>query len=299
MFDRDSWIEILQIVVRKPLRAVMASIGVAWGIMMLLIMVGAGNGLENGVTEDMKGIANNSMFMWAQSTTKPYMGFQSGRSYNFKNADVEFIKNNVAEVGTISPRIQLGGFRGGNNVIYKDKTGAFSVHGDYPDYTKVEPIKIVQGRAINDGDIEEKRKVCVIGDQVRITLFGDEESLGKYIQINGVNFAVVGVFKPYKVGEDAIEDLESITLPFTTFQKSFNFGDAVGWMALLSADGYSVSEMDDAVKAALKKRLNIHPEDDRAIGSFNLEEAFSMVQNLFTGIEILAFFELLRKFLGK
>jgi len=290
MFDRDKWNEILQIVVRKPLRAVMASIGVAWGIMMLLIMVGAGNGLENGVTEDMKGIANNSMFMWAQSTTKPYMGYQSGRQYNFKNADVEYIRNSVPEVGTVSPRVQLGGFRGGNNVIYKDKTGAFSVHGDYPDYTKVEPIKITLGRNINEGDIEGKRKVCIVGDQVRITLFGEDDCLGKYIQINGVNFAVVGVFKPYKTGEDAIEALESITIPFTSFQKAFNFGDNVGWMALLSADGYSVAEMDEAVKEAMKKRLKIHPDDDRAIGSFNLEEAFNMVNTLFTGIDILAFF---------
>ncbi|MFT4660951.1 MAG: putative ABC transport system permease protein [Patiriisocius sp.] len=290
MFDRDNWREILQIVVRKPLRAVMASIGVAWGIMMLLIMVGAGNGLENGVTEDMKGIANNSMFMWAQSTTKPYMGFQTGRQYNFRNSDVEFIKASVPEVGTVSPRVQLGGFRGGNNVIYKDKTGAFSVHGDYPDYTIVEPINMIQGRSINEGDISEKRKVCIIGDQVRITLFGDDDCLGEYIQINGINFAVVGVFKPYKTGEDAIEALESITIPFTTFQKSFNYGDIVGWMALLSADGYSVAEMDIAVKKAMRKRLKIHPEDDRAIGSFNLEEVFGMVTMLFTGINILSFF---------
>ncbi len=290
MFDKDQWNEILQIVIRKPLRAFMASIGVAWGIMMLLIMVGAGNGLKNGVTEDMKGIANNSMFMWAQSTTKPYMGYQSGRRFEFKNKDVDFIRNNIEEVGTVAPRVQLGGYRGGNNVSYKNKSGAFTVRGDYPDYTKVEPMKLIQGRAVNDGDIQQKRKVCVIGDQVRKTLFDEEECLGKYIQVNGVNFAVVGVFKPYKSGEDAIEDLESITIPFTTFQKAFNIGDNVGWMALLSAENFSVAEMDAAVKKAMKKRLNIHPEDDRAIGSFNLEEAFSMVTMLFTGINILAFF---------
>lgn len=290
MFDRDQWNEILQIVVRKPLRAFMACIGVAWGIMMLLIMVGAGNGLENGVTEDMKGIANNSMFMWTQATTKPYKGYQSGRTFYFKNSDVEYIRNNIKEVGVVSPRNQLGGFRGGNNVIYKDKTGAFSIYGDYPEYRKVEPKKILQGRAINDGDIQEKRKVCVIGDQVRLTLFDDNDCLGEYIQINGVNFTVVGVSKPYKSGEDAIEDLESITIPFTTFQKAFNYGDIVGWMALLSADGFSVSEMQSEVMKAMKHRLSIHPEDDRALGSFNLQEMFNMVTMLFAGINILAFF---------
>jgi putative ABC transport system permease protein len=289
--DRDNWLEILQVMLRNPVRTLLASVGVAWGIMMLILMVGAGNGLENGVKQEFEGTAANSMFMWTMSTSMPYKGFKQGRWVNLDNGDVEFIRKNVPQVGVVAPRNQLGGWRGANNVIRGTKSGAFNVYGEYPDYIKVEPIQIVEGRYVNIGDLDQHRKVCVIGTKVKEVLFAAEQSpLGEFIEIYGINFQVVGVYKSYKTGEDAEEDQQSIFVPFSTFQRAFNFGDEVGWLSLLSADGYSVSEMQDAVFSALKARKSIHPDDNRAFGSWNLEERMEELNTLFGAFDIVGFF---------
>lgn len=289
--DRDSILEILQVIVRNPVRTLLSSIGVAWGIMMLILMVGAGNGLENGVKQEMEGVAQNSMFLWTQSTSMPYKGYRAGRWVRLDNSDVEFIQNNISQVSVVAPRNQLGGWRGANNVVRGTKTGAFNVYGDYPEFQLVEPVNIVEGRFLNQGDILEYRKICVIGPQVRDILFGDEPNvIGEYVTISGVNFRVVGLFKSAKVGEDADEDNQSIYVPFTTFQRAFHMGDYVGWMSMLSANGYSVKDMEDAVMAALKSRKSIHPDDARAFGSWNLQERMEEMNTVFGAFDIVGFF---------
>jgi len=288
--DRDSWLEILQVIIKNPFRTFLAAIGVAWGIMMLILMVGAGNGLENGVKSDMMGRAQNSMFMWTQSTSMPYKGYKPGRSLNINNDDVEYLKQNVPELGVISPRNSLGGYRGSNNVSRGSKTGAFNVYGDYPEYIDIQPFSIESGRYINYNDINERRKICVIGEQVRNLLFEPgQDPLGELIQINDINFSVVGVFGSMKTGEDAIEETQSIFIPFTTYQQAFNGGTRVGWISCLSADGYSVYEMKDAVEAALKTRLSVHPDDPRAFGQWNMQERMEEVNLVFTAFDIIGF----------
>ncbi len=289
--DRDNWLEILQVILRNPVRTILASIGVAWGIMMLILMVGAGNGLENGVKQEFEGTATNSMFMWTMSTSMPYKGFKQGRSVELNNSDVEFIRRNIPQVGVVAPRNQLGGWRGGNNVVHGTKTGAFNVYGDSPDFIQVEPLEIIQGRYLNEGDIREYRKICVIGTQVKNVLYQSGETvLGSYIEISGVNFQVVGIFKSTKTGEDAEEDQQSIFVPFSTFQRAFHMGDQVGWLSMLSADGYSIPEMQEAVYSALKARKSIHPDDQRAFGSWNLQERMEELNTIFGAFDIVGFF---------
>jgi len=287
--DRDTWLEILQVILRNPWRTFLASIGVAWGIMMLVLMVGAGNGLENGVKQEFDGMAQNSMWLWSMSTSMPYKGYKQGRWISLNNGDMEYLRSRVPEVGVLAPRLQLGGWRGANNVSYGTKSGAFQVNGDYPEYSLVEPVQIIRGRFINHGDIDQFRKVCSIGKQVASVLFGEEDPMGKYIRINGVNFMVVGIFGTLKSGEDAEEDLQSIYLPFSTFQRAFNMGDNVGWVSLLSAPGYTVSEMQQAVISALKARKSVHPDDPRAFGNWTLEERMNEMNLVFSAFDIVGF----------
>ena len=189
--DRDSLIEIIQVILRNPIRTLLASIGVAWGIMMLILMVGAGNGLENGVKQEMEGVAQNSMFMWTQSTSMPYKGFRQGRFFELNNSDVDYLRANIPQVAVVAPRNQLNGWRGANNISRGTKTGAFNVYGDYPEFQLVEPVTITSGRFINHGDIADYRKVCVVGPAAAEELFEKgEEMLGEYIAVNGVNFKV-------------------------------------------------------------------------------------------------------------
>jgi putative ABC transport system permease protein len=185
----------------------------------------------------------------------------------------------------------LGGYRGENNVTRGILTGSFSVFGDTPDYIKIEPRPIVKGRFINWADLDELRKVCVIGERVYDELFEKGvEPIGKYIKISGVNFQVIGMYESAYSGERAEEDTKSIFVPFTTFQKAFNYGDVVGWMSITSRDDVPVSVMEEKIIQKLKTRHKIHPEDDRAFGHFNLEEEFKQMNGIFNGIKGLSWF---------
>lgn len=288
--DRDSFKEILQLVVRNPMRMILSGVGVSWGIMTILLMLGMINGLEYGIKSDMSGRATNSMFVYTMSTTKAYAGFQPGRRFELNNSDIVWLEQNLPEIAIVSPRLQLGGYRGSNNVTYLNNTGAFNIYGDYPEYTQIEPIRIIQGRYINQGDMDDKRKVCVIGKEVNRVLFGTSSSIGKSIRINGVMFKVIGVYSSFKQGEDAIEDAQSIFIPFTTFQKAFNVGDRIGWLSLLSRDDMPVQELDDRVIAALKTRKNVHPDDNRAFGSHNMGEQLEEINGIMRAMRFVGIF---------
>ena len=243
MFSRDKWSEIIEALSSNWFRTLLTAFGVMWGIFILVILLAAGKGLENGVKKGFGGIATNTMFMWTQTPSKPYKGLPKGRNYNFKTGDVEALRENVPGLRFISPRNQLGGFGGNNNVVRGLQTGAFNVYGDYPEIIQQEPMDVTAGRFINYLDIEEKRKVAIIGEGVRRELYEkDEEVLGTYLKINGVNFMVIGTYKKKGGGGGNAEEAQKeIYVPFTAFSQAFNMGDTVGWMAITANDENSIT----------------------------------------------------------
>jgi putative ABC transport system permease protein len=177
---------------------------------------------------------------------------------------------------------------GGNNVTRKQKAGAFSVMGDYPEIRQVQSFRLDAGRFLNPLDLEERRKVAVIGTRVREVLFErGEDPIGDSVVINGVYFQVVGVFRSVQSGDDADRDAQTIFVPFTTFQRAFNYGDRVGWLAIISDPDVPASRAEEKVIALLKSRLKVAPDDVRAFGHFNLEEEYQKIRGLFSGIRIL------------
>jgi putative ABC transport system permease protein len=285
IFDLDKWHEIYYALRKNPLRTFFTAFGVFWGIFMLIIMMGAGEGLYNGATHDMGGMATNSIFMWTQNTSMPYKGFQRGRYYRFNNDDTQALIDNIPELDVVAPRLQGWGGEGNNNVIRGERTGGFNIQGDYPAINIIDPVDITLGRFINENDIADKRKVAILGIQVVNDLFNQgEDPLGEYIQIQGVYFQVIGVFKSKKGDQQAEWDNKAIFIPFTTLQKVYNYGDMVGWYSMTAKKDYPASIVEDKAKELLKKRHSIHPDDDRAIGSFNLEKEWSKMTNLFNGI---------------
>jgi putative ABC transport system permease protein len=291
MFDSDKWQEVFHVLEKNKLRTFLTAFGVFWGIFMLIVLLGSGNGLRNGVVGDFGDHATNSMFMWTQSTSMPYAGFQRGRNFNFHNDDVEYIKSNIPEVAVLSPRAQMGGHRGSNNVVRGLKTAAFNVYGDFPEYNLIEPVKIVKGRFLNQRDLDEKRKVCVIGMEVLNSLFLEgEEPIGDYIKINGVAFKVVGLYKSTQGGDQAEESEKSVFIPLTTFQRAFNWGDIIGWLSITSVDNVPVSVVQEKVLSLMKQKYKVHPDDPRAFGYYNVEEEFLKMNGLFSGISALSWF---------
>ncbi|MBT8262558.1 MAG: ABC transporter permease [Bacteroidia bacterium] len=291
MFNRDRWEEILEALSSNWFRTVLTAFGVLWGIFILVILLAAGKGLENGVKADFGDIATNTMFMWTQTISKPYKGLPKGRRFSYKISDVQAIKDNVPNMRFISPRNQLGGFGGSNNVVRGLNTGAFNVYGDYPEIIEQQPMDITSGRFINYGDIDEKRKIAIIGEGVKTSLYEfGEDPLGTYIKINGVNFIVVGTYKKKSQGGDSEEDQKEIYVPFTSFSQAFNRGDRVGWMAITAEDGSSITQLKEQIFDVIKQRHTIHPEDDRAIGNFDLYEQYSRIERLFFALKIIAYF---------
>jgi len=291
LFSRDSWAEILEALSSNWFRTVLTAFGVLWGIFILVILLAAGNGLENGIKQGFSGMATNSMFMWSQTASQPYKGLPKGRRYNFKTDDVPAIKQNVQGLRFVSPRNQLGGFRGSNNVVRGLQTGAFNVYGDYPEIIQQQPMDITSGRFINFSDINEKRKVAIIGSGVQSALYEPrEEVIGSYIKINGVNFLVIGTYKKKGNNGDPEEMQKEIYVPFTAFSQAFNMGDIVGWMAITAQDGYSITELKSQIFDIIKTRHTINPNDDRAVGNFDLYQEYSKINGLFTALNFVAYF---------
>lgn len=291
MFSRDRWNEILEVLSGNWFRTVLTAFGVFWGIFILIILLAAGKGFENGVNLDFGDIATNTMFMWTRTATKAYQGMPKDRRFNYRLADVEDIRQNVADLRYISPRNQLGGFNGSNNVVRGIKTGAYDVYGDYPEIINQEPMDITSGRFINYNDINNNRKVAVIGSGVKSGLYEKEEDvLGTYIKIQGVNFMVIGTYKKKSSGGDGEEDQKQIFVPFTAFSQAFNMSDRVGWMAITAVDGTPITSIKEKIFNIVRKNHKIHPDDQRAIGHFDLYEEYSKVQRLFAAIRVIAYF---------
>ena len=280
MIDIDKWTEIYNTVKKHKLRTALTAFGVFWGIFMLVVLLGAGKGLENGVVSEFN-VAKNAVFIWTQRTSVPYMGLKAGRFIQMTNDDVAAIRASVPEVAVIAPNNQL---RGDFAVNYETKSAAFTVRGETPEMLQVQPTKILTGRFINQKDVQERRKVAIVGPRTLELLFKDIDPVGKYINIKGSYFLVVGTFEPIGKGEDIVEDAKVIYLPNTSLQQTFNQPNQVGSLALTPKPGVAAAVIEEKVKSLLMKRHNVAPNDLKAFGSANVEKEFQEVQGLFAGI---------------
>ncbi len=290
IFDRDNWAEIYATLKANKIRTLLTIFGVFWGIFMLVIMLGSGKGLENGIMRDFGGTATNSFFCWAQKTSKPYKGMKAGRIYEFNNSDYKLLQT-LPNLETVVPMNQLGGYGGENQIVRGIKTSTLPVSGTYPALAKIQAITVKKGRFINLNDIKDNRKVVVIGQKAEETLFAKtEDPLGKYIRINGVYFQVIGITKPGSSGQNPEEEISNLYLPFTTFQKAFNFGDIVGWFSVTANKNISVDEAEKSTIELLKRNHQIAPDDLMAVGHWNMGKEFRKIKGLFTGISALVWF---------
>jgi putative ABC transport system permease protein len=279
-FDRDNWYEIWAVLRANKLRTALTAFGVAWGIFMLIVMLGFGSAMQAGTERNMKGRATNLLFVWGQTTTEGYNGMKPGRGIVFRTSDIERLKR-LPSVEWLAPRLQLGGWQNSFTVGYGAKTGSFNVWGDYPDFRHIVTFEYAAGRFIDNGDIADNRKVAVVGDKVVEELFPPGVNpIGEYIKISGVYFEVVGMIKTLRTGRDGDRDAHSIFLPFTTLKTAFKQGDNVGFFAMTARAGTDGPELERQVREALSKAHNIAPTDKLAIGSFNAFVFFGKIQGV-------------------
>ncbi|MEN8844811.1 MAG: ABC transporter permease, partial [Candidatus Arcticimaribacter sp.] len=290
IFDRDTWQEIFGSIQKNKVRTIITVIGVLWGIFIYITLSGSAKGLDNGFEREFENIAMNSMFVWAQSTSLPYEGFKTGRNPQLKLKDAQTLRNNVPEIQFIAPRNVRGVFDGtsGSQIIRGTKSGTYNVYGDFPEYTKIATKKIYNGgRFINQSDIDNARKVCVIGERTQKELFeADEEPVGKFVRIDDIYFQIIGVHKYVQGG--GFESDGDVFIPFATFRKLYNTGENVEWFTIAAYDDADVIQVEKDVKQTLKRIHRVSPKDERAFGSFNLGEVFNRIMGFARGMTFLS-----------
>lgn len=283
LFDIDTWQEIFGSIRKNKLRTAITIIGVTWGIFLLVVLLGAARGMNNNFSKLFGDFATNSVFVWAQSTSKPFKGFQEGRRVRLTIRDVEAIRSEIKGVSLVVPRNQTQSL-----VVRNFQSGDFQISGDYPELDKVQKKDMIWGRFINVKDIQEKRKVCVVEEDVYKQLFEkDEYPIGELVKINNINYKVIGVFKKSATIQIGNDDFH---IPFSTFQQIYNQGNKIGWMMITGKPDMSIKQMEIDVTLLLKTLHKIHPDDKRAFGSFNLGEMFAKVSGFFIGMQFLTWF---------
>jgi putative ABC transport system permease protein len=280
MFDLDKWQEILSTLQKNKLRTILTGFSVAWGIFMLVILLGSGIGLENGIKKQFEGDAVNSMWIYQGQTSMAYNGMQSGRKIQFTNEDFNFVKDIVKTAPAISGRT---GIKGTGIISYQNQYGSFDVNCVHPGTKELEETEIVDGRFINDYDIKYKNKSVVISYIVRDELFKSKKALGEFVKVSGVPFEVVGIFK-----DKDDRDNRRVYLPISTAQMIYNGSNKLYNIAF-TTDEMNVDQskkMEQFLRASFAKKLKFNPEDKRAIWIRNNVEDYARFQSLFKGIAI-------------
>ncbi|MBN4046928.1 ABC transporter permease [bacterium AH-315-P13] len=283
LFDRDTWQELYDSISKNKVRSILTMVGVWWGILLLIALLGSARGIENSFNRIFGDYATNSVFIIPSVTSKPFKGFQEGKRVRLTLTDVKKVEENIEGIEFVVPRN-----RNQSLVVRNFLSGNFGVSGDYPILDKVQKKNMIKGRFLNQNDIDDKRKVAVISEDTYKQLFEkDEEPIGAYIHINSINYIVVGVFD---AGNIQMGPQEQIHIPFTTFQQIYNQGENIGWLMITGKPEFSIEQIEKDAKLLLKNLNKIHPKDKRAFRSFNLGKMFGRVTGFLTGMQFLTWF---------
>ncbi|MBQ3881694.1 MAG: ABC transporter permease [Bacteroidales bacterium] len=283
-FDVDRFREIYETLIRNKSRSILTGFGVFWGIFMLLFMMGGGQGVKDLIQVELQGFATNSGFIVPMETSLPYQGFRSGRTWTVTMDDIERLKRGIPEIATVTGNLSVWG----GNATYEEKTSSCQGRGVSPDYADIEQPLLKYGRYINSVDLLQERKVCVIGKRVYRDLFEDgEDPCGKFIQMQGMYFQVVGVdFSSGNISINGSVD-ESVTIPMSVLQRLYNRGKEVDLICIVAKPGCKIKDILTKAKPILAKEHFFSPDDPKAMYSVNLEELFSIMDNLFKGVSLL------------
>lgn len=283
LFESDTWKEVYDSLTKNKVRTVITMIGVWWGILLLIALLGAARGMENSFNRIFGDFATNSVFIWGQNTSIPFKGFQEGKMVRLKLSHVHKIKENIEGVELVVPRS-----RGQALVVRNFLSGRYGVNGDYPLLDQIQKKKMLRGRFINQNDINSKGKMAVISEDIYKQLFDKNENpIGQYIQVESMNFTVIGVFQNENVDMGPSSDIH---IPFTTFQQIYNLGDRIGWMVVTGKPEYNIKQIEEDIKLLLRNLNKIHPRDKRALGSFNLGKEFAKITGFLKGMQFLTWF---------
>ena len=285
--DIDTYREIIDTLTRNKSRSFLTGFGVFWGVFMLVALMGGGKGLKEKLDKNFEGFAQNAVIIGAEQTTKPYKGFRKGRWWAMEYKDIDRLKQKVPELNAAAP-ILFSSWRGGNTAYYGDQKTTPRIQGTVPELVEIIAPKMYYGRYLNEMDIKEHRKVCVIGKKVYKDLFKEGgDPCGKKIRIDSTYYEVVGV--DYSSGNINIggRTEEKVTIPITMMQAAFNRGNEIDVIAATGRQGVMMSKITPRIRETIARAHYVDPTDEQGMFVFNSELMFQMINNLFKGVNIL------------
>ena len=281
--DKDTLEEILITITRNKTRSLLTAFGVFWGIFMLVALSGGGQGMQEELQQQFEGFATNSGFVVSSKTNEAYKGFRKGRWWDLEISDVDLVAD-VEGVQMATPSTAMWG----KSAVYEGNKYSCNIRGLYPEYEQLEHQEMAYGRFINDVDIREGRKVCVIGKRVYESIFKEGgDPCGKYVQVDSVYYQVVGVCSSEGNVNIQGQASQAVTLPYTTMQKMYNLGNEVQVVCFTMEPGMKVKDVKPEIERRIKQAHYISPTDKQAVMLLDLEAMFSMMDNLMTGVRFL------------
>ena len=286
--DLDSYREILDTLTRNKSRSFLTGFGVFWGVFMLVALIGGGQGLKEMLEKNFEGFAQNTVIVWSQQTSKAYKGFRKGRWWSMDYKDITRLKQRVPELDIVAPAL-FAPWGKTNTAYYKDQKTTPRIQGCTPEYAKVIEPKLYYGRYINEMDMKEHRKVCVIGKRIYKELFKEGgDPCGKSIRIDSTYYEVIGVDYASSGGMNINGRAEQkVTLPLTLMQEIYNRGKEVDMIVATGRQGVVMSKLTDRIRESVTMGHFVDPTDEQAAMVFNTEVLFQMLDNLFKGVNFL------------
>ena len=286
--DIDSYREILDTLTRNKSRSFLTGFGVFWGVFMLVALIGGGQGLKEMLEKNFEGFAQNTVIVWSQQTSKAYKGFRKGRWWSMDYKDITRLKQRVPELDIVAPSL-FAPWGKTNTAYYKDQKTTPRIQGCTPEYAKVIEPKLYYGRYINEMDMKEHRKVCVIGKRIYKELFKEGgDPCGKSIRIDSTYYEVIGVDYASSGGMNINGRAEQkVTLPLTLMQKIYNRGKEVDMIVATGRQGVVMSKLTDRIRESVTMGHFVDPTDEQAAMVFNTEVLFQMLDDLFQGVNFL------------
>ena len=283
-FDIDRLTEIWEALSRNRSRSLLTGFGVFWGIFTLLSLMGGGQGLKTMLTGVLSGFATNSGFIIPGETSMPYKGFRSGRTWSMELSDIERLRREIPEIDAVTGSMGMWG----STVVFEDRESDCQGRGVMPEYARIEEPRMAYGRYINQVDIDQERKVCVLGKRIYKNLFPDGgDPCGLYVRMGDIWFQVVGVdMNNGNIGINGTAD-EALTIPMSVLQKLYNRGTSVDFICMTARPGYKIKDILAKSREILFREHFIDPSDKKAIFEINAEELFSIMDNLFKGVNLL------------
>ena len=285
--DLDSYREILDTLTRNKARSFLTGFGVFWGVFMLIGLMGGGKAMREQLDNTFEGFAQNTIIIGANQTTKPYKGFRKGRWWSMDYKDIERLKQRVPELKVAVPMI-FSSWGGSNTAYYGDQKTSPRIQGTVPDLAKVMEPKMYYGRYLNEMDVREHRKVCVIGKKIYKDLFKEGgDPCGKKIRVDSTYFEVIGV--NYSTSNASFNGRaeEQITMPITLMQALFNRGNEVDLIAAVGREGVVMSKITDRIRETVARAHYVDPTDEQGAMIFNTELLFQLMDNMFKGVNFL------------